>query len=67
MNNRQIKIERDVSDIRRLLASSGIESDYTIEKEFINVSICYEVSFIEIFFYLFKILRNRNSSGMLQN
>lgn len=40
MNNRQIKIEREISDIRKLLASSGIESDYTTENEFINVSIC---------------------------
>ncbi|RHZ75228.1 hypothetical protein Glove_216g159 [Diversispora epigaea] len=51
INNRQIKIEREISDIWKLLASSGIESDYTTENEFINVSvyICYKVSFIEIF------------------
>ncbi|RHZ88135.1 hypothetical protein Glove_26g84 [Diversispora epigaea] len=36
MNNRQIKIEREISDIWKLLASSGIESDYTTENKFIN-------------------------------
>jgi len=40
MKDRQIKIEREISDIRRLLASSGVESDYTTENGFITVSIC---------------------------
>ena len=71
INNRQIKIEREISDMRKLLASSGIESDLTIENEFINVSvyICYKASFIETFVInskYFEILRNRNSSGKLQ-
>ncbi|RHZ76099.1 hypothetical protein Glove_203g97 [Diversispora epigaea] len=39
MNNRQIKIEREIFDIRKLLASSGIESDYITENEFINIEI----------------------------
>jgi len=39
MNNRQIKIEREISDIRKLLASNRVESDYTTENEFIKVSI----------------------------
>ena len=52
MKDRQIKIEREISDIRRLLASSGVESDYTTENGFITVSICicYETSFIKTFF-----------------
>ncbi|RHZ48430.1 hypothetical protein Glove_551g74 [Diversispora epigaea] len=36
MNNSQIKIEREIFDIRKLLTSSGIKSDYTTENEFIN-------------------------------
>lgn len=58
MNNRQIKIEREISDIQKLLASSGVGSDYTTENEFINVSICiyyeYEASFIETFIFYSK-------------
>ncbi|RHZ80337.1 hypothetical protein Glove_137g13 [Diversispora epigaea] len=29
-------LQREISDIQKLLASSGIKSDYTIENEFIN-------------------------------
>ena len=71
MNNRQIKIEREISDIRKLLASSGIESDLTIENEFINVSvyICYKASFIETFVInskYFEILRNTSKQKFVR-
>ncbi|CAG8612021.1 5196_t:CDS:2 [Diversispora eburnea] len=36
INNRQIKIERKIPDIQKLLVSSKVESDYTIENEFIK-------------------------------